>query len=213
MNMNWKNSQKDILLILFWVLVWILGLGLALMLLLCFILNGEGEITEATDLADYGVIRGNYDNEYPAEFLSSFFPEEISGDFSNVHYRYKAQKADTYACEIWLEFDIADEEKFAEFIAASVVPEQVTAFSYDPTYSDYTISDGFMLTCPENNDPSDIHIEDARIGKILYDEEAQHIICFALLVCDGGYASTREFGSFFTRFQIDPIDYAAAHAA
>lgn len=207
--MNRKDILKNILLLL----AWVLGLGLALMVLLYLILNSQGKITETTDPADYGVIRGNYDNEYPAEFLSSFFPEEISGDFSNVHYRCKAQKADTYACEVWLEFDIADEEKFAEFIAASVDPEKVTAFFYDPTYSDYTISDGFMLTYPENDDPGDIHIEDARIGKILYDEEAQHIICFALLVCDGGYASTREFGSFFTRFQIDPIEYAAAHAA
>ena len=211
--MSRRDILKNILLLLAWVLVLALVLGLALVALLCFILNSQGEITETTDPADYGVIRGNYDNDYPAEFMFSFFPEEISEDFSNVHYCYKAQKADTYACEIWLEFDIADGEKFAEFIAASVDPEQVTAFSYDPTFSDYTISEKFMLTCPENNDPGDIHIEDARIGKILYDEETQHVICFALLVCDGGYASNREFGSFFTRFRIDPIEYAAAHAA
>lgn len=194
--------RKKILMAVFWVLF-----------LVAAALSGEGNITETTDPADYGIITGNYDNEYPAEFMFSFFPEEISDDFSNVRYRYKAQKGDTYACEIWLEFDIADEEAFAEFIAASVDPEQVTAFSYDPTFSDYTISDRFELTYPENNDPGDIHIEDARIGKILYDEEAQHIICFALLMYDGGYSSTKDFGSFFTRFHIDPIEYAAARAA
>lgn len=170
-------------------------------------LSGEGQITKTTDLADYGVISGNYDNKFPREFMFSFFPEEISEDFSDVSYRYTAQKGDTYACEIWLEFDIEDEVKFAEFLDESVDPEQVAAFSYDHALSDYTISNCFTLTSPEDDDPGDIHIEYAKIGKILYDEGSQHIICYALLMYDGGYSSTENFGSFFTRFQIDPIQY------
>lgn len=177
------------------------------LLVLGAFLSGEGTVTETTNIADYGIISGNYDNEFPAEFMFSFFPEEISKDFSNVRYHYTAQKGDTYACEIWLEFDIEDAEKFAEFLDASVDPEQVTAFAYDPSLSDYTVSNCFILTSPEDDDPGDIHIEYAKIGKILYSEESRHIICFALLMYDGGYSSTKEFGSFFTRFGIDPIQY------
>ena len=174
---------------------------------LLYVISGEGRITETTDIADYGIISGNYDNDSPKEFLFSFFPEEISEDFSDVSYHYIAQKGDTYACETWLEFDIRDKEKFNEFLNAYVDPEQVTTFSYDPALSDYTISNSFILTSPEDDEPDDIHIEYARIGKILYNEETQHIICYGLLMFDGGSSSTKNFGSFFTRFRIDPIQY------
>lgn len=199
------------------LLLLVLGLVLVIILfpmhmlgglyVLLFSISGGGDVTETTDVADYGIISGNHDNDYPAKFMFSFFPEEITEDFSNVSYRYTAQKGDTYACEIWLEFDIQDEAKFAEFIDTSVDPEQVTTFSYDPSLSDYTVSNNFILTSPEDDPPDAIHIEYAEIGKILYSEESQHVICYALLMFDGGYSSTKEFGRFFTRFKIDPIQY------
>jgi hypothetical protein len=205
--MKWKKSllflASGLILVMILFPMHVFG---ALYVLLSFI-SGEGKVTETTDIADYGIITGNYYNDRPAEFMFSFFPEEISEDFSNVSYHYKAQKGDTYACEIWLEFDIQDKTKFAEFIDASVDPEQVTTFSYDPSLSDYTVSNNFILTSPEDDAPDAIHIEYAEIGKILYNEESQHVICYALLMCDGGYSSTREFGRFFTRFKIDPIQY------
>lgn len=205
--MKWKKVLLFLFLGLAAVFILFPKLMFGLLYVLLSVISGDGKVTETTDIADYGIISGNYDNEYPAEFMFSFFPEEISEDFSDVSYHYTAQKGDTYACEIWLEFDIEDGEKFAEFLHASVDPEQVTAFSYDPSFSDYTVSNSFILTSPEDDDPGDIHIEYAKIGKILYNEESQHIICYALLMYDGGYSSTKEFGRFFTRFQIDPIEY------
>ena len=205
--MKW---QKVLLLLVLGLLLVIIFLPMhmfGLLYVLLYVISGEGTVTETTDIADYGIIIGNYDNDRPAEFMFSFFPEEISEDFSNVSYHYKAQKGDTYACEIWLEFDIQDEAKYTEFIDASVDPEQVTTFSYDPSLSDYTVSNNFILTSPEDDAPDAIHIEYAEIGKILYNEESRHVICYALLMFDGGSSSTKNFGGFFTRFRIDPIQY------
>ena len=172
-------------------------------------LDGVGKVVHTTDVADYGVITGNYDNETPKEFMFSFFPEEISGDFSNVIYQYTAQKGDTYACQIWLEFDIKDEEAYREFIDLHTNYEQTKVFRYDTNYLDYTISNHFRLTSPEDDEPGDIHIEYAEVGKILYCDDTQHIIFYALCMYDGGYSSTKTFGDFFTRFNISPVEYEA----
>ena len=89
-------------------------------------IDGYGRVTEKTDISDYCVITGNYDNDRPAEFIHSFFPEEVDDDFSNVSYLYIAQRGDTYACQIWLEFDIENEDAFKDFISSNTVSENVT---------------------------------------------------------------------------------------
>lgn len=43
------------------------------------------------EIAEYGVIDGNSDNEVPEEFLMRFFPEQILPYFENVIYKYKAK--------------------------------------------------------------------------------------------------------------------------
>ena len=173
-------------------------------------IDGYGRVTEKTDISDYCVITGNYDNDRPAEFIHSFFPEEVDDDFSNVSYLYIAQRGDTYACQIWLEFDIENEDAFKDFISSNTVSENVTVFSYDTAYMDYTIANDFELTSPQDDKADDIHIEYAKIGKILYNEDTQHIIFYALCLYDGGYSSTKIFGDFFSRFNIDPMEYEAS---
>ena len=61
--------------------------------------NGNGSADEipmmGRGIANYVINAYQYyDNDYPAEFMFSFFPEGISEDFSNVSYHYKAQKGD-----------------------------------------------------------------------------------------------------------------------
>ena len=207
-----KTSIKVVLvfllmLLLFFVLFPKLGI-ISVFRFLAFI-SGEGKVIQTTDIADYGVITGNYDNETPKEFVFSFFPEKISDDYSNVSYQYTAQKGDAYACQVWLEFDIEDEEKFTDFISAYTDAEQTDIFQYDSDYMDYTVLNHFELTHAESDKPGDIHIEYAEIGKILYNQETQHIICYALCMYDGGYSTTKIFGDFFTRFNIDPVEYEA----
>ena len=91
--MKW---QKVLLLLVLGLLLVIIFLPMhmfGLLYVLLSVISGEGTVTETTDIADYGIIIGNYDNDRPAEFMFSFFPEEISEDFSNVSYHYKAQRA------------------------------------------------------------------------------------------------------------------------
>ena len=201
---NVKPFIKRPLGILICILACILLLPYALVV--CF-LSGTGQITETTDPAAYGQITGNYDNETPAAFISSFFPEEIRENFSNVRYSYTAQKGDSYACQVWLEFDMDDEAAFADFISACTDAGQVETFSFDTAYMDYTVSNSFELTHPGYDAPDDIHIEYAKIGKILYREDTRHILFYALCIFDGGYSSTKNFGDFFTCFDIDPLEY------
>lgn len=180
---------------------------------LCLSLGGEPVITETTDLTHYGTITGNSDNATPWEFVYSFFPEEISEDFSNVTYLYTAKNLDTYACQVWLEFDMENEDKFTELIEGCTTPEQTTVFSYDPAYMVYTVSDYFQLN-PDDADRefSDIPIRYAKIGKILYNAEKRHVIFYALCLYDGGGTTLETLGDFFTRFGIDPFEYERTFA-
>lgn len=189
----------------------VLVCALLLVSLFCIALAGDGKVTTTTDLADYGIVTGNYDNDTPAEFMHSFFPSEISNDYSNVRYQYTAQKGDTYACQFWLEFDIEDDTVFEQFIQEYTDPTKTAVFPYDADYMDYTVSNTFQLTrFREENTAEYIHIDYAKIGRILYDEDAQHIIFYAMCMYDGGYSSTEHFGDFFTRFGIDPYEYEAS---
>ena len=80
-------------------------------------LNRPAPVYETNDITDYGIIKGNYDNDSPKKFVSSFFPENIEAYFSDVTYHYKAKKGDTYAYEMYLEFVIQDTEQYAFFLS------------------------------------------------------------------------------------------------
>lgn len=186
----------------------VLVCALLLASLFCIGLAGEGKVTTTTDPADYGIVTGNYDNDTPSAFMHSFFPAEISDEFSNVRYQYTAQKGDTYACQFWLEFDIENDTVFEQFTQEYTDPASTTVFPYDADYMDYTVSNDFQLTrSREENTAEYVHIGYAKIGKVLYNEADQHIIFYAMCMYDGGYSSTEYFGDFFTRFRIDPFEY------
>ena len=55
-----------------------------------------------TDLDDYGVFRGTYDNEKVEEKVMSFFPEKLLDEFENIEYTYKAETGWAYGLKlIW----------------------------------------------------------------------------------------------------------------
>ena len=166
-------------------------------------------VYETNDVADYGIVKGNYDNDSPKKYISSFFPEKIEDYFSDVTYHYKAQKLDTYAFEMYLEFEIQDTDKYASFISniSHVIGNEVSeTFYFDSAYQAYYISN--YLTIFESSDEDrPPYIENALIGLILFSEEEQRIIFFALGMYDGGGANVEELGFFFNRFEIDPLEY------
>ena len=164
-----------------------------------------------TDIADYGQYVGNYDNETVQEFVSSFFPDNLEPTFSDIVYSYRAQKNDTYAFEVYLEFTIKDADEYQAFINRVTKGKTETQFLYDNTFIEYTIADVFR---PVNQQASPIEdvgvkISFAEIGKILCSPGDQRIIFVALGVYDGGIATTNFLTVYFDRFEIDPLEYAS----
>ena len=158
-----------------------------------------------TDINDYGKYVGNYDNKSVKEFVTSFFPEEIEDDFTDVRYSYRARKGDAYAFEAYLEFRIEDTSAFKTYIADKTGGNAVD-FEYDSDFKEYIISDNFELVDSDDGSAS-TSIGYARIGKILYSEKEQRIIYVALGVYDGGFADTDYLCVYFNRFGIDPFEY------
>ena len=171
-----------------------------------------------TDLADYGNYVGNYDNQSVQKFITSFFPKEIQENFFNVTYSYRAQKNDAYAFEAYLEFTIENVREYEEFIEQNTSGLENKEFYYDESYTEYVISDEFYPTndTEENNNPqenADIHIQSAKIGKILCSKEDQRIIYIALGVYDGGISTTDFLSVYFNRFHINPREYNKGQGA
>ena len=165
---------------------------------------------ETTSIEDYGEYKGNYDNKTVNKFITSFFPEKIEPTFENVKYVYRAKRFDAYAFEAWLEFDIQDEDAFQTYVDTVTKGEQLQTFVYDNTYSEYVIADSFELhpNAQSDIDPADGYsISYAMIGKILINDEENKIIYIALGVYDGGGVRTDFLREYFTRFNIDPLQY------
>ena len=176
------------------------------LLLLIYCMAGYGRVFETADLEDYGIIQGNFDNETPADFIHSFFPETIEDSFTDVVYHYKAKKGDTYAFEAYLELTIEDSDTFLKFVDKYVDQTKCVSFRYDNSFMDYTVSNILDLVLYPARDEV-YTIDSARIGKILFSPADNRIIFFALGMYDGGGADTSELNYFFNRFGIDVVDY------
>ena len=159
-----------------------------------------------TDIASYGIIDGNGNNDRAKELFSAIFPEQIEDCFQDVTYSYKAANIDTYDFEIYLEFVMEDTDKFQEYINEIAPEEEWTPFEYDESYLAYTYSDWYEADFSEEY--SNYHIQCAEIAKVLVHPNEQRVITVALGVLDGGGAKTEYFTCFFDRFNIDPIEYA-----
>lgn len=163
-------------------------------------------ITQTNQIADYGQITGNYNNEAPKEFIFRFFPETIEDSFSDVTYHYFARKFDTYGYEVYLEFTIEDPGEFQEFLADHIPTDDICPFSYDDTFMEYTISN-VLMSEPWEAYPGDYSVEYAEIGRILVCEEEQRFIFSAIGVYDGGATRASDLSYFTNRFGIDWPDF------
>lgn len=209
-----KKISPAVILIVFVPIVIVMLVSTVLIMGCVYGMFFEPQYYSTTDIADYGKYIGNYDNESPQIFITSFFPEEISTAFSDIHYSYKAEKSDSYAFEAYLEFTIQDNDIFEQHIAAAVGRNETKAFCYDPSFTEYTVSECLWFVGNEmrydynlDSESQDYHIEEAHIGKILYSVAEQRVIYIAIGVYDGGATTTNYLSTFFNRFQIDPMEY------
>jgi len=164
---------------------------------------------ETTDIGDYGKYTGNFNNETPRSFITTFFPEEIRDIFTHVVYSYRAEKLDTFAFEAYLEFTIEDPAEFHRYIDELGADKEWQPFAFDSGYMEHSVSNELVLGDPSKDEKAQqvYYIEEAMIGKILYSEKDNTIIYVAIGVYDGGGARTDYLSVFFERFGIDPQAY------
>ncbi len=192
----------DTLLVLF-----VLGFILLPVLLVAYFFCSYGAVYETNDIADYGTITGNFENDMPKEFIFSFFPDEIHPEFSDVTYHYKAKKGDAYAYECYLEFVIEDPGVYQDFLAGYADISEPTAFAYDAMFMEHSVSNILDIHWKSPNEENGYPMERAKIGKVLYCDAEQRIIFFALGIWDGGGTDTSELNYFFSKFNINVVEY------
>lgn len=183
------------------LLVWAVIIAVPL-----YLLFRPAPVYETNDIADYGVVKGNCDNDTPKEFISSFFPKKIESYFSDVTYHYKAKELDTYAYEMQLEFVIKDTDKYTAFLSDVIGDAVCEPFYFAPDFQAHYISDELELG--ECREDYRFYISGAKIGLVLFSEEERRFVFVALGMYDGGGANVEELGFFFDRFGIDPEEYA-----
>lgn len=167
------------------------------------------EYYECNDISEYGNYVGNINNRTPREFIQSFFPEEISDDFQNVIYSYRAENLDTYGFEAYLEFKIPDKTAFDSYVSSIAPAEEWAEFYFDSTFAVHDIANELDITPREISDGGmDYSIEYAKIGRVLISESEQTVIYVAIGVYDGGGVCTSYLSQFFSRFNIDIAQYA-----
>ena len=169
----------------------------------------ESYYYETTSIADYGDYIGNNDNRFAWKFISSFFPQEIQDNFTDITYSYRAEDFDVYGFEAYLEFTIEDQSEFVQHIESIATADQWHPFAFDPDYMEYSIVDELELSThwEDGREYEYPHIMEAEIGKILYTPKEQKIIYVAIGVYDGGGVTTEFLSVFFERFNIDPVLY------
>lgn len=172
-----------------------------------YYLAKEPKITETNDIRDYGVYSGNYDNDTPTAFISSFFPEKLMTEDVEVLYHYRAKKCDTYGYEAWLEYSFQQAEDFDNYLSDLTEKYEFIPFHYDNSYMEFTVND--ILELAHSKGENTYSIDWAEIGKILYNTDEKRIIYLAIGVIDGGGTYTDDVSTFFTEFNIDPKEFEA----
>ena len=159
-----------------------------------------GEVYETNDLADYGNISGNYNNEPPQAFIFSFFPETIDESFSQVNYHYKAIYGGAYAYEAWLEFVIEDQAAFEAYVEHLLGGKRLVSFPFDEMYMVY----GFENVFDQNKDYKSYPSGQNHTGKILVSEQDQRLI-FVAYGIHGDHATLYDLSYYWDQFNIVPI--------
>ena len=191
--------------------------------LLAFLLSGcvLYEVTETTDINDYGVLIGQSqtrligesDYEIAERDFTRLFPEKIEPFFQNVQYYYRTNNYNLYY-EIYLEFTIPDQKEFEAYLATLPPKDTFHPFPYDAAYLEYSPERNYLdfsNVAEENREDGEgteyYRINCANIQKILINPETRHIVIVCLRSSEDNITKTTEI-HFLQRFQIDPQEFA-----
>ena len=195
----------------FFIQQWVFGLCTILFLavaatILSPIVDDPGAIYITDAVADYGVIKGNYDNDRPERFIKSFFPDVIDQGYSDVEYYYRAQKEGDYNFEAYLEFKVPDKEAYEALVESVAGETEISTFVFDPRFSTYEISDGLIMERAETGEKW--QISNAWFGRVLFSEETQTVVYVAMGYKGDASVDVEGLDHFFTKFEIDPVECA-----
>jgi len=114
-------------------------------------------------------------------------------------------EGDMASSKAYLEFVIKDSDLFAQYID-QIGDVEWKQFAFDDQYLEYTLSGklDLRISAASTSEETVYAIEQAKLGRILYDPLEQRIIYVAIGVYDGGGVDTNELNVFFDRFHIDP---------
>ena len=180
-----------------------IALALALILLfccmICFSIYNNLSKYPITNIDNYG----EYD-DCVDKSETDFFPELDKRIMSNFTYSFNKDCFIDCAHEIYLEFNIENEDKFATFISEHqnrIIQEYenviVQEFMYDKAYTEVVIEDNI---CSRYADDGKLVIDYAYIKKFLYNKENNSVIFINLYVID--YWEF-ENSTYIERFNID----------
>ena len=180
-----------------------IALTLALILLffctICFSSCNRLSKYPITNIDNYG----EYD-DCVGKRETHFFPELDKSIMSNFRYSFNKDCIIDCAHEIYLEFNIENEDKFATFISEhqnSIIQEYenviVQEFMYDKAYTEVVIEDNIRSRYA---DDGKLVIDYAYIKKFLYNKENNSVIFINLYVMD--YWEF-ENSTYIERFNID----------
>ena len=180
-----------------------IALALALILffccMICFSIYNNLSKYPITNIDNYG----EYD-DCVGKSETQFFPELDKSIMSNFRYSFNKDCFIDCAHEIYLEFNIENEDKFATFISEhqnSIIEEYenviVREFKYDKAYIEVVIEDKISSRYA---DDGKLAIDSAYIQKFLYNEENNSVIFINLYVID---CWDFENSTYIERFNID----------
>jgi hypothetical protein len=172
-----------------------------------------------TNINEYGKFQGTHQDDEVEEMVMSFFPSEISQNFEDVKYTYKAERAIASGFEAYLEFTIEDSEKYAEFVDEYTEGIEGVTSPYDEAYTEYIIEDYFVLLYSDDEvvdgmivdsegREDDYSIRFADVRKIICCPDEQRIIFVAIGVFESGGTDAKFLCTYFNRFDINPREYA-----
>ena len=181
--------------------------------------GGVGNVTETSDLSDYGNLDGikGSSKAYAQEEFERFFPQTIPPSYENVQYHFAATDHGS-AYEINLEFTIPDEEEFISYMEALAPAEDWHVFPYDDRYLEIFIGKNYLSLLPEDSAEKDFEedgltfdrVDHASIKRILIDPEERTVLIVYLEAHSYPFASEAlRLDTFLRRFAIDPRQYAS----
>lgn len=168
-----------------------------------------------TSLSDYRVVTGNLNNDDPQSIIDSFFPSVIEDHYSMPNYYFRGQRIDSYACEAYFDFMIDDVQKFDEHYQSLMKYGSPQSAYFAPQYDMWLVNDHMYLSeAMQRTSTGDVQfsIDAANLGVILCNKEQHHFIYCAILVEDGGSATTGDLSHFFEKFNIYPYKFVKTYS-